>query len=274
MHCETVSQKEGIFMTKTLMQLNNLNITDQQQRPLIQHLNLSIIEGKVNVLIGESGSGKSLTASALIGQTPRELKVSYDQFYFENQPIQSIKPLLGKQIGYISQDYAHSFNNHTRLGKQLSAIYRTHYAVSKQEALEFIERALNWVNLDSNNILSKYRFMLSGGQLERLYIASVLMLEPDLIIADEPVASLDVLNGQRIMKLIKHLAEAHNTTLLLITHNLTHVIQYADEINVIKDGTIIESGPISQFKEDNIAGYTKHLLNARSRLIRKEDTHD
>lgn len=96
MHCETVSQKEGIFMTKTLMQLNNLNITDQQQRPLIKDLNLSIIEGKVNVLIGESGSGKSLTASTLIGQTPRELKVSYDQFFFENQPIQSIKPLLGK----------------------------------------------------------------------------------------------------------------------------------------------------------------------------------
>lgn len=274
MRYEIISQKEGVFMTNILMQLNNLNITDKQQRSLIQHLNLFILEGKVNVLIGESGSGKSLTASTLIGQTPKELQVSYDQFYFENQPVQTIKPLLGKRIGYISQDYAHSFNNHTQLGKQLSSIYRTHYPVSKQEALHQIERALKWVNLDSTEILSKYRFMLSGGQLERLYIASVLMLEPDLIIADEPVASLDVLNGQRIMKLIKHLAEAHNTTLLLITHNLTHVIQYADVINVIKDGTIIESGPVSQFKAGNIDAYTKHLLNARSRLIRKEDTYD
>ncbi|MHD0397753.1 ATP-binding cassette domain-containing protein [Staphylococcus simulans] len=261
-------------MTNTLMQIKHLNITDKQQRPLIQHLNLTIYEGKVNVLIGESGSGKSLTASTLIGQTPRGLQVTYDQFYFKNQTIHSIQSLLGKQIGYISQDYAHSFNNHTRLGKQLSAIYRMHYPVSKQVARKQIERALKWVNLDSTDILAKYRFMLSGGQLERLYIASVLMLEPDLIIADEPVASLDVLNGQRIMKLIKHLAEVHNTTLLLITHNLTHVIQYADEINVIKEGTIIESGPVSQFKEGQINDYTKQLLNARSRLTRKEDTHD
>lgn len=261
-------------MTNILMQVNDLNITDNHQQSLIHDLNLAIIEGKVNVLIGESGSGKSLTASTLIGQTPRTLNVMYDALYFENKAIHDIRPLLGKRIGYISQDYAHSFNNHTRLGKQLNAIYRSHYPVSKQEAFHHIERALEWVNLDSKEILSKYRFMLSGGQLERLYIASVLMLEPDLIIADEPVASLDVLNGQRIMKLIKHLAEQHNTTLLLITHNLTHAIQYADEINVIKDGTIIENGPVSQFKAGNGSDYTKHLLNARSRLIRKEDTHD
>ncbi|WP_105992832.1 ATP-binding cassette domain-containing protein [Staphylococcus simulans] len=261
-------------MAEALMEIKNLNITDNSQHTLINHLNLTVNEGQVNVLIGESGSGKSLTASTLIGQTPSNLHVSYDQFLFKGEPVTAFKHLLGHKIGYISQDYAHSFTQHTLLGKQLVAIYRTHYKVSKPEALSQIKKALSWVNLEHTEILSKYRFMLSGGQLERLYIASVLMLEPDLIIADEPVASLDVLNGQRIMKLIKHLAEEHDTTLLLITHNLTHVIQYADTINVIRNGTIIESGALKHFREGQTHPYTQQLLNSRSRLVRKDDVHD
>ncbi|MDT4001611.1 ATP-binding cassette domain-containing protein, partial [Staphylococcus aureus] len=82
---------------------------------------------------------------------------------------------------------------------QLTAIYRKHYKSSKEEALSKIDKALSWVNLQSKDILNKYSFQLSGGQLERVYIASVLMLEPKLIIADEPVASLDALNGNQVM---------------------------------------------------------------------------
>ncbi|MCO6062108.1 ATP-binding cassette domain-containing protein, partial [Pseudomonas sp. MOB-449] len=90
----------------------------------------------------------------------------------------------------------------------------------KEEALSKVDKALSWVNLQSKDILNKYSFQLSGGQLERVYIASVLMLEPKLIIADEPVASLDALNGNQVMDLLQHIVLEHGQTLFIITHNL------------------------------------------------------
>ncbi|AMY04826.1 ABC transporter ATP-binding protein [Staphylococcus condimenti] len=258
-------------MTEYLLQLHNLNITDRDGASLIKDLNIDILKNKVNVLIGESGSGKSLTVSALVQQYPTDLTVTFDSYLYQGQPVQNVRHLLGSKIGYISQNYASSFNDHTKLKKQLIAIYRTHRDASKGEALKQIERALGWVNLDSEEILGKYRFMLSGGQLERVYIASVLMLEPELIIADEPVAALDVINGNRIMELIQHIAKEHDTTLLLITHNLSHVLKYADNIHVINDGKTIEHGSLDYFNNASINPYTKKLFNARSQLIRKED---
>ncbi|MEL0537620.1 ATP-binding cassette domain-containing protein [Staphylococcus debuckii] len=260
-------------MTDYLLQLHDLNIIDSDGNHLIRNLNLDILKDEVNVLIGQSGSGKSLTASVLVQQYPPDLTVSFDSYLYQQQPIDNVKHLLGTKIGYISQNYAYSFNDHTKLKKQLLSIYRTHRNVSKAEAQQQIERALGWVNLDSTEILEKYRFMLSGGQLERVYIASVLMLEPELIIADEPTAALDVINGKRVMDLIQHIAKEHHTTLLLITHNLSHVLKYADYINIIKNGEMVEQGSADYFKTAKLQPYTQQLFNARSQLIRKEDHH-
>lgn len=252
-------------MNHNIMSLHNLNIYDVNNNHIIHNLDLDIERGKVNVLIGESGSGKSLTARTLIGYTPKSLYVTYNALYFKQQPIKQIKPLLGKNIGFISQDYAHSFNTHTRLDKQMIAIYRMHHRVSKSNAKQHVLRALEEVNLDYS-ILKQYRMMLSGGQLERLYIASILMLKPELIIADEPVASLDVINGHQIMRLIQHFAKEHGTTLLIITHNLTHVIQYADRITVMHKGRITDYGDREHFNTEKISKYAKALFNARSQL--------
>ncbi|MEJ7528100.1 ATP-binding cassette domain-containing protein, partial [Staphylococcus lugdunensis] len=91
------------------------------------------------------------------------------------------------------------------------------FNVSKDHALKKIKKALTWVNLNDESIINKYSFQLSGGQLERVNIASVLMLDPELIIADEPVASLDVVNGHQIMQLLQHIVKDHHNTVLLIT---------------------------------------------------------
>lgn len=183
-----------------------------------------------------------------------------------------MQQLYGHTVGYISQNYAESFNEHSKLGKQLIAIYRTHFKVSKEAALSQIGKALSWVNLSSEEILKKYSFQLSGGQLERVYIASVLMLEPELIIADEPVASLDVINGYKIMDLLQHIVKEHGQTLFIITHNLSHVLKYCDYINVIKDGKIIEHGDIKHFKCDTLQPYTEFLIKYRTQL--KRDHND
>ncbi|RIP27379.1 ATP-binding cassette domain-containing protein, partial [Staphylococcus gallinarum] len=131
---------------------------------------------------------------------------------------------------------------------------------------------LSWVELNPSQMMSKYRFSLSGGQLARVQIASVLMLNPKVIIADEPIASLDAVTGVSIMNLIKHLAEVHKVTLLLITHNLSHVLDFSDWIHVIKNGEMVESNHIDAFKNNDVKPYSLKLFNSRSRL-KKGDYH-
>ena len=128
------------------------------------------------------------------------------------------------------------------------------------------------MNLEGEFILQRYSFQLSGGQLERVYIASVLMLDPKLIIADEPVASLDVVNGQQIMDLLQHIVKDHHQTLLIVTHNMSHVLKYADYINVMKFGQIIDYGDLNYFQSHHINPYSQQLLHSRSHL--KRDEHD
>lgn len=135
-----------------------------------------------------------------------------------------------------------------------------------------MEQALSWVELNPSQMMSKYRFSLSGGQLARVQIASVLMLNPKVIIADEPIASLDAVTGVSIMNLIKHLAEVHKVTLLLITHNLSHVLDFSDWIHVIKNGEMVESNHIDAFKNNDVKPYSLKLFNSRSRL-KKGDYH-
>lgn len=253
-----------------IIDILNLSIYNSEGHAIVKDVNLNIKAQQINALIGESGAGKSLTAKAILNALPSALSSHYDEYLFEGKTITQVHHLLGKKIGYISQNYTHSFNEHSKLSKQLIAIYRMHYDVSKQEALEQIKRALEWVNLTDHQLLNRYSFQLSGGQLERLYIASVLMLDPELIIADEPVASLDVLNGQRIMDLLQHIVKEHHNTLLIITHNMSHVLKYSDYINVLKDGQIVEQGPISHFENDNLHPYTQALINYRTKLKRAD----
>ncbi|WP_436854341.1 ATP-binding cassette domain-containing protein [Staphylococcus caeli] len=256
-----------------ILEMTNLSIEDNIGNHLLYQVNIAVREAKVNVLIGESGSGKSLTAKALVQHIPSTLKMQYDSLKYQNKDIKDIQQLLGMEIGFISQDYTHCFNDHTKLGKQLISIYRQHHKVSKADAQQHVIQALEWVDLVEDEIMHKYRFNLSGGQLARVQIASVLMLKPSIIIMDEPTASLDAITGYHVMQLIKHLAEVHKVTLLLITHNLAHVLDFSDWIHVMQHGAIIESKQVLDFKEGNITAYSLELFNARSQL-KKENADD
>ncbi|EGQ3912573.1 ABC transporter ATP-binding protein [Staphylococcus pseudintermedius] len=252
-----------------LLNLNNLTVR-QGERHVIESLDMTLYASKVNVLIGESGAGKSILIKALLGALPEHFEMTYDEWHYQGQSVTSLKPYLGKQVGYISQDYTHSFNDHTPIGKQLIGIYRQHYKVSRQEAAHQVQKALQWVGLDHLDLRKRYRFMLSGGQLERVLIASVMMLEPTLIIADEPTAALDAVTGQQIMTLLHHLAEAHDVTLWVMTHNLTHVKRFSDYLYVLQHGRIVDHGDDIYFKSANIHPYSALLFEHRSQLKQGE----
>lgn len=258
---------------ENLLEIKNLTVKNNEDNELLRSINLALKKDTVNVLIGESGSGKSLTAQAIVQQLPPPLRMQFDELIYNQKPVHDISTKLGSEIGFITQDYTHSFNQHTKIGKQLIAIYRTHRNVDKATAVREIEQWLKSVELNPSQIMHRYRFNLSGGQLARVQISSVLMLKPSLIIADEPTASLDVINGVQVMNLIKQLAENHGVTLLLITHNLSQVLNFCDWINVIQHGTIVDTNHITAFKKGHIHPYSAQLFNARSQL-RKGDAYD
>ncbi|MCD8834369.1 ATP-binding cassette domain-containing protein [Staphylococcus arlettae] len=255
------------------LEITQLYINNNSGKTLIHGVDLYIKSGLVNVLIGESGSGKTLTAKAIIQHVPDNLTMTHSTLKYNGKQYKDMYELLGTTIGYISQDYSHSFNEHTKIGKQLIAIYRAHFAVNKQQAKTKVLEALAWVELNGQKIMEQYRFTLSGGQLARVQIASVLMLKPQLIIADEPTGALDAVTGYHLMTLIRHLADVHKATLLVITHNLTHVLSFSDYIQVIKDGSIVDRLTIDNVKQGQMTQYSETLFRHRSQLV-KDESYD
>ncbi|MCU5745398.1 ATP-binding cassette domain-containing protein [Staphylococcus sp. SQ8-PEA] len=255
-----------------LLEIKGLEVATAQGQSLLHHIDLTLSEGQSHVLIGESGSGKSLTAQSLIHALPPGLKADYLSYSFDQQKVTDITSLLGNEIGMITQDYMHSFNSHTKLSKQLIAIYRQHYDVGKSQACQFVTQAVESVEL-SPDIIDRYRFELSGGQLARVQIASVLMLNPRLIIADEPLASLDVLTGYKLIRLLDYLTRLHGQTLLLITHDLTHASQHSDYVHVMRNGTMVEHLSQDDIKAGQLSDYSAYLFEMRSQL-KKDDAND
>lgn len=255
-------------MTEEILSVEHLSVVTETGDSLVQDVSLTLLRGHLHMLIGESGSGKSLTAKALIGALPNDLHSSMEALRYQGEQLQSTA-LLGRKIGYIDQDYTHSFNNHTRLDKQLVEIYRYHFQVSRQQAQRRVTQALKRVNLEAA-IAHAYRFELSGGQLARIQIASVLMLNPEVIIADEPLASLDVLTGKAIMELLTHLTTIHGQTLLLITHDLSQAQQHSDVIDVMKAGQHVDHLTAEDVEQQRMTDYTRQLFAARKRLMKEK----
>lgn len=270
----TSGDKEAaFFQSSPVMEIKNLSISlqggnKQEESILVKNLNFNIRPGEMLGIAGESGSGKSLTASAILGLLPKPLKVSEGQIELQGRDLISLSEkemgrLRGKEIAYIFQNYQGSFTPFIKVGKQLVEALRSHDKISKLDAKK---RALTWlerVNLPAERIFNSYPYQLSGGQLQRASLASTLMFEPTLIIADEPTTALDVLTGEKILDLLADLQKDLNCAVLLISHDLKHVLKRTDSMVVMYGGQIVEKGLTKSIRANPIHPYTKLLLEAR-----------
>ena len=236
----------------------------------VDGVDFMIEQGKTYGLVGESGSGKSTTGKAIIGLE----KITNGEIIYQGQDV--TKPRSRKAIGYnkdvqmIFQDSMSSLNPKKRVLDIIAEPIRNFERLSDQEEKKKVKSLLDIVGMPED-ALYKYPHEFSGGQRQRLGVARAVATSPKLIIADEPVASLDVVNGHQIMQLLQHIVKDHHNTVLLITHNMNHVLKYADYFNVMKNGMMIESGEIDKlFNHHHLHRYTEQLLNYRSKL-QKED---
>ncbi|MCX7570982.1 ABC transporter ATP-binding protein [Tumebacillus sp. DT12] len=239
--------------------------------PLIQDVSFQIHPGEMLALVGESGSGKSVTAGAVLGLLPNALHIGSGSLRFQGEDVlawteKKRRGLLGSQIGCVFQDYQGSFTPFRKIGKQLTEMIRTHHSLSKATAKDLALEWLDQVALPAERVYDSYPFQLSGGQRQRTALAAAMMLRPALVVADEPTTALDVLTGERVLDLLAELQMQVGCAVLLISHDLRHVMKRADTVAVMKDGRIVECEATEMIRRRASHPYTQTLLHARPLL--------
>src|SRR5436305_3034268 len=235
----------------------------------VDRISFAIKKGETVALVGESGSGKSVTALSVLKLLPYPAAHHpTGSIRFKNQelldlPEAEIRRVRGDDITIIFQDPMTSLNPLHTIEKQIGEILLLHSGLTGARARARIIELLGQVGIrDPEGRLASYPHQLSGGQRQRIMIAMALANEPDLLIADEPTTALDVTVQAQILTLLKELQTRLGMAMLFITHDLGIVRKIADVICVMKDGKIVETGPVTDVFERPQHPYTRALLAA------------
>ncbi|MCZ9346948.1 ABC transporter ATP-binding protein [Streptomyces sp. TRM76130] len=242
----------------------------------VNGVNYSVSAGKTLAVLGESGSGKSVTAQAIMGilDTP-PAKVPQGEIRFRGEDMlrmdgEERRQLRGAKIAMIFQDALSSLNPVLSVGYQLGEMFRVHQGMSKKDAKAKAIELMDRVKIPAAAArVDDYPHQFSGGMRQRIMIAMALALEPDLIIADEPTTALDVTVQAQVMDLLAELQREYNMGLILITHDLGVVADVADEIAVMYAGRIVEQAPVHELYKRPAHPYTRGLLDSIPRLDQK-----
>ena len=233
------------------------------ERVIINHLDLDIKRGEILGLVGESGSGKTTIGRALI----RINTVSGGVVTYNNIPISGKIPketerLLKTKMQMIFQDPGDSLNDRANIDYIVSEGLRAFKLFnSEEERLEKVTKMMQRVGLRPE-YLTRYPHEFSGGQRQRIGIARAMIMDPEFIIADEPISALDVSIRAQVLNLIKEFQQERNLTVLFIAHDLSVVRYISDRIAVIYAGHIVEIAPANRLFEAPLHPYTKSLLSA------------
>jgi ABC-type glutathione transport system ATPase component len=252
-------------MTPVRIQLHDLEIATPQRR-LLGPLSLELRAGECVGLVGESGSGKSLTAQALLGLLPAGLRAN-GRLQHQDTAIALASPehkaLRGRVFGWIPQDPLASLHPLRTAGAQLIETLRFLHGRSREKARREAESLFARVQLpEPDAAMHRYPHQFSGGQRQRIAIALALAAQPQVLIADEPTSALDARIARDILELLDTLRREAGLSLLLISHDLPLVGQYAQRLLVLQRGTVVEQGGTQAVFAQPRHAYTRELLAA------------
>jgi len=254
-----------------IIEISNLYTSffiDTQVIPVINELNLAIKKGKVFGLIGESGSGKTMTALSILRLIPSPGKITGGKIYFEGKDLLSLtnremESIRGKRIGMVFQEPMTALNPVIRVGEQISETLIIHKNLSKKEAKDVSLELLKKVGFeDPGKRYIQYPHQLSGGQRQRVLIAIAISCNPSLLIVDEPTTALDVATEAQILSLLKELIETQNMSMLFITHNLNIMKRFGDHIGIMYAGRLLETAPVGDFFNEPLHPYSRGLIDS------------
>jgi peptide/nickel transport system ATP-binding protein len=234
----------------------------------VDGISFSIASGAVLGLVGESGSGKSMTANAIMRLIDAPGEITGGRILFQGQDLlrlsePAMRALRGNRIAMVFQDPMMTLNPVLTIATQMVEAIHAHRKVSRRAALDEARVALEKVGIaNAAHRLHDYPHQFSGGMRQRVAIAIAMLNRPDLIICDEPTTALDVTTQAQILAQMQMLCRESGTALCWITHDLAVVAGLADEICVMRRGSIVEQGTVAQVLEHPRHPYTRQLLNA------------
>jgi len=238
----------------------------------VDDISYDIEEGEILGLVGESGCGKSVSALSLMRLIQRPGRNVAGSVTFDGQDIMSLsdsdmRRIRGKDMAMIFQEPMTSLNPVLTVGRQLTEALQLHLGMDKAASNSRAGELLEMVGIpDGGGRLNDFPHQFSGGMRQRVMIAMALSCNPKLLIADEPTTALDVTIQAQILELVQQLGKELGTAVLVITHNLGVVARYADRVNVMYAGRIIERGSAKEIYGNPRHPYTIGLLNSVPRL--------
>ncbi len=229
----------------------------------VDGVSLELAAGESVAFVGESGCGKSTLARTLLGlHRPTAGEVRFEGLSLGGLARRGLKDYR-RRVGYVQQDPYGALPPFMNVGQILAEPLKVHGVRSRTERQRRIRKVLEEVRLDpADSVLGKFPHMLSGGQQQRVVIARALMLEPALLVADEPVSMLDASVRVEILELLRRVRERHHLTLVFITHDLSTVRHFAERIFVMYAGRVVEQGPVDALIAHPQHPYTQALLAA------------
>lgn len=265
-----------------LLEIKNLQVNfseDNNSSKAVCDSTFSISKGKMVAIVGESGSGKSVTSLSMLQLLPPQANITGEilfsddgvhQVNIANLSIKELNKIRGTKISMIFQEPMTSLNPLYTCGSQVMEALVQHKKISKKAAKVKTIELFQQVSLpEPEALLARFPHELSGGQKQRVMIAMAMSCSPSLLIADEPTTALDVRVQKSILELIKDLQLKKNMAILLITHDLSLVADFADEIIVMYKGEIVEQGNTKKILNDPQHNYTKALLACKPSANKK-----
>jgi len=264
-------------MSGKVVEINNLVVgvgAQPDAAKILDNVSLQVSEGETLCLVGESGSGKSVTSLTIMGLLPKKILVpTHGSVRLAGEEIltatdRRLRALRATTMAMIFQEPMTALNPVVPVGKQIDEVLRTHTSLDARSRRKRILEMMEQVRLpDVERIFASYPHRLSGGQRQRIMIAMALVLEPKLLIADEPTTALDVTTQKQILSLIRDLQKDHGTAVLFITHDMGVVAEIADRVAVMRYGHVVETGPLDAILRTPTQDYTRNLLSAVPSLV-------
>ena len=247
-------------------------VTRRQKKRIVDHVEFEVYPGECLGILGESGSGKSMSLKAVLGLLDKNFQVSgqavFDDKNLIGAPGEELRKLRGNQIGMVLQNPMTCFDPLYRIGSQMAETFAMHTDWNGEKIRSVSLKVLDQMRIhDGAEVLEKYPHQLSEGMLQRIMIGIAMALSPELLIADEPTTAIDAITQYEILEEFERIKREKKTAMIFITHDLGAISKVADRIMVMNSGRIVDQGDFHHILHHAKDPYTRLLVEKRMAVM-------
>lgn len=262
---------------KTLLEVKNLSVEAKSKKlsvKLVDNISFSLKEGECLGILGESGSGKSMTFKAIMGLLDKNFQIEGSAIYENNDLLkknsEDMRKLRGKEIAMVLQNPMTCFDPLYPIGYQMAETFTEHLNLNQEEIKKKSIEILELMQLkNTEDILHKYPHQLSGGMLQRIMIGLAMAMEPKLLIADEPTTAIDAVTQYEIIKEFIKIKEKYKVAIIFISHDLSVISKIADNVIVMSNGKAVAQGDKNYIFSSEKEEYTKMLIEKKMAVMNR-----